>query len=103
MWASLLRFDVNVDTRTWPWLRQHGVIRKILVSVLGGFLVIMGTLMLALPGPGILTLLFGLSVLAAEFAWARRSLDLARNRLSTTVQRYEGWKKRRGGGPSESP
>jgi len=34
-----------------------------------------GLAMLALPGPGWLTIAAGLAVLAREFSWARRLLD----------------------------
>ena len=41
----------------------------------GVVLVVAGTLMLVLPGPGLLVILIGLALLATEFAWARRALD----------------------------
>jgi uncharacterized protein (TIGR02611 family) len=41
----------------------------------GGLLLIAGIAMLALPGPGWLTIAAGLAILATEFAWARRALD----------------------------
>ena len=34
-----------------------------------------GIAMLALPGPGWLTIAAGLAILATEFVWARRALD----------------------------
>jgi len=37
-------------------------------------LIVAGIPMLVLPGPGVLSILFGLSVLAGQFAWARRLL-----------------------------
>ena len=38
-------------------------------------LLIAGIAMLALPGPGWVTIFGGLALLATEFAWARRLLD----------------------------
>jgi uncharacterized protein (TIGR02611 family) len=43
--------------------------------VTGVALILLGTLLLVLPGPGIVTIAAGLAVLATEFAWARRLLD----------------------------
>lgn len=43
-------------------------------------LVLLGILLLALPGPGILTIAGGLSILAIDFVWARRLLDWTKNR-----------------------
>jgi len=44
--------------------------------ILFGFtLLLAGVVMIATPGPGWLTILLALAVLAAEFVWARRLLD----------------------------
>jgi uncharacterized protein (TIGR02611 family) len=44
-------------------------------GIIGTALVLLGMLLLVLPGPGIVTIAAGLAVLATEFAWARRLLD----------------------------
>ena len=48
--------------------------KKIIVSVVGGLLVVVGLIMMPLPGPGIVVVVAGIAVLAAEYAWARRAL-----------------------------
>ena len=49
---------------------------KRLLKILFGFtLLILGVAMVFTPGPGWLTILLALGVLAAEFVWARRVLD----------------------------
>jgi tellurite resistance protein TerC len=49
---------------------------KRLIKIVVGFtLLAVGTAMLVLPGPGIVTIMLGLALLAAEFVWARRLLD----------------------------
>ena len=48
--------------------------RRAVVFVVGGTVLLTGLVMLAAPGPGLLTILAGLTILAAEFAWARRLL-----------------------------
>jgi uncharacterized protein (TIGR02611 family) len=46
------------------------------VKILLGFtLLVLGFVMFFTPGPGWLTILLGLGVLAAEFVWARQLLD----------------------------
>jgi uncharacterized protein (TIGR02611 family) len=57
---------------------------RILTIVVGFGLLIAGTVMLALPGPGLLTIAAGLAVLGREFHWARRLLD----RLKTTANGF---------------
>lgn len=55
--------------------------KRIIKIVLGFTLLAVGVALLVLPGPGWLTILFALALLAAEFAWARRLLD----RLKSTA------------------
>jgi len=49
-------------------------VRRVVVLVVGGTVLLTGVVMLAAPGPGLLTIFAGLTILAAEFAWARRWL-----------------------------
>jgi uncharacterized protein (TIGR02611 family) len=57
-----------------------------IAKVVTGFtLIIAGLLMLVLPGPGILTILAGLALVAQEFTWARRLSDWVKTRFSGTT------------------
>ncbi len=47
-------------------------IRKAIVATVGSTLLVAGVLMMVLPGPGLVTILAGLTLLATEFHWARR-------------------------------
>ncbi|MGA9185149.1 MAG: PGPGW domain-containing protein, partial [Candidatus Acidiferrales bacterium] len=49
--------------------------KRFLKIVFGFTLLALGLIMILTPGPGWLTILLGLGVLAAEFVWARRLLD----------------------------
>jgi len=58
--------------QTWPkTIRQA---RRLIILVVGLTLLLCGGIMLITPGPGVLLILAGLSVLAIEFVWARRLL-----------------------------
>ena len=46
-------------------------VRKIVVAVIGGTIVVVGVALLVLPGPAFIVIPIGLIVLATEFAWAR--------------------------------
>jgi uncharacterized protein (TIGR02611 family) len=50
------------------------VLRKTWVTVIGWVLTIGGVGLLALPGPGLLTLVAGLAILSQEYEWAERRL-----------------------------
>jgi uncharacterized protein (TIGR02611 family) len=58
-------------------------IRRGGVFLTGTTLLIAGTAMLVLPGPGIAVILLGLVVLSAEFKWAQRTLAWVRERGRT--------------------
>ncbi|WP_390621296.1 PGPGW domain-containing protein [Planctopirus ephydatiae] len=45
-------------------------LRLIFIFCLGTGLIVSGIIMLVIPGPGILTILLGLSILSTEFLWA---------------------------------
>lgn len=61
-------------------------------KILGGFtLLLIGGIMLLTPGPGWLVIFLGLTVLAAEFVWARRLMDRMKhqgNRLKDSVLKF---------------
>ena len=46
-------------------------IRWALIMVIGFVLLILGLIMMVTPGPGLLFIFFGLSILALEIKWAR--------------------------------
>jgi uncharacterized protein (TIGR02611 family) len=65
-------FNLGAQNLTGPRVMQRT--KRLLKIVLGFTLLLIGTAMLVLPGPGWLTIGLGLVVLAAEFIWARRLL-----------------------------
>lgn len=46
-------------------------LRKFVVAVIGGTILLIGIVLLVLPGPASLVIPIGLLILATEFAWAR--------------------------------
>ena len=62
-------------------LKLHGLsppVRRLVVSVIGGTLLLAGVAMIFLPGPAIVLIPLALAILASEFAWARHLLEKAR-------------------------
>ena len=61
-------------SKTWKLIPRS--VRKTIVLVTGFTLILLGSLLVVLPGPFTLPLIFlGLAILALEFAWAQRTLD----------------------------
>ncbi len=56
----------------------YATARRVVVAVVGGTLLLIGAILLFVPGPGTVVIGVGLAVLAGEFAWARRWLRRAR-------------------------
>ncbi len=67
--------------------------KKIVVAIIGGTVVLIGLAMTVLPGPAIVVIPAGIAILATEFVWARRWL----NKGKRTAGR---WKKARAAGLS---
>lgn len=63
---------------------------RIGVSVAGAAIIVVGIVLLPLPGPGWLIIFAGLGVLASEYSWAARLLRFARDQ----VQRWATWTRR---------
>ena len=61
-------------------------------KILAGFtLLALGVVMIVTPGPGWLVIFLGLTLLAAEFVWARRLMERMKhegNRLKDTVLKF---------------
>ncbi|KKM07371.1 hypothetical protein LCGC14_1734610 [marine sediment metagenome] len=56
----------NIERRKTPWSNQHPLVRRILLAgrnVFGYVFIVVGTAMLVLPGPGILTIVVGIILL----------------------------------------
>jgi hypothetical protein len=56
--------------------KGHGPVFRVLWVVAGATIVLAGLAMTILPGPAIIVLPAGMAMLAAEFAWAARVLDV---------------------------
>lgn len=55
--------------------------------IAGGFaLIVAGIFMLVLPGPGILTIIGGLALLAKDVTWAGRLADWVKKRYSSSAR-----------------
>src|SRR5215475_11109776 len=50
------------------------VVRRVIVSVVGVTVLLIGIALLVLPGPAFIVIPLGLAILATEYAWARRWL-----------------------------
>jgi tellurite resistance protein TerC len=61
------------------------VVRRVIVSVVGVTVLLIGVALLVLPGPAFIVIPVGLAILASEYAWARRRLKKVRGIASSVV------------------
>ena len=60
--------------------------RRTAIFLVGTAVALAGVAMLVLPGPGLLLVVAGLSILAVEFAWAARWRDRAKERTTAATR-----------------
>jgi len=58
-----------------------GIVRKTWVTIAGVSVVLVGVALLVLPGPGLVTIAAGLTILATEFVWAQKLMEPVKRRL----------------------
>ena len=66
-------------------------VRRVFRILAGFTLLLVGVIMFFTPGPGWLVVFLGLTLLAAEFVWAKRLMDRMKhqsNRLKDTVLKF---------------
>ncbi len=73
-------------------------VRRVVIAVVGGTVLLIGVLLIVLPGPASLVIPLGLAILALEFCLGKRWLDKARSYMPGNKG-----KKSNDGTPSDSP
>ena len=67
-------------------IKMEGVpsrVRKIVVAILGGTVLLIGIALIVLPGPAFVVIPIGLAILGTEFAWAKRYVEKARDMVKS--------------------
>ncbi|MCL1137098.1 PGPGW domain-containing protein [Shewanella pneumatophori] len=62
------------------------MIKKALITIIGGLLTLTGAALIVLPGPAWLLLPIGLAILSLEYTWARHWLKKSQAHLSKTAR-----------------
>ena len=78
-----------------PLYRPYRIARRIAIGIVGGSVLVVGVLMIVLPGPAFVVIPVGLGILSLEFAWARSWLKKVKAKAETMTR---GFNQR--GGPS---
>lgn len=62
-----------------------GAVKSIFLQLLGWLVVILGIIMLAAPGPGLLGIFFGIVILSSQYRWAHRLRHRITDRVHDSV------------------
>jgi uncharacterized protein (TIGR02611 family) len=65
-------------------LKSLKQVKRLIVAVIGFTILAIGIAMIVLPGPAILVIPLGLSILATEFVWAKKVLEKIKAKLKKT-------------------
>jgi len=79
--------------KKWLSVLPHPI-RWALTVLIGVVLLILGLVMMITPGPGLLFIFLGLSVLALEIEWARELNKQGMQGLEKIVNKLKSWFKR---------
>jgi tellurite resistance protein TerC len=70
---------MKLFSRSWAAFKTVAApLRKLIIALLGGTVLLIGVALIVLPGPAFLVIPIGLAILATEFAWAQRAVNRAR-------------------------
>jgi uncharacterized protein (TIGR02611 family) len=68
-----------------PVLKTIKNARKLIIGLVGLTVLLLGIAMAFLPGPAVIVIPIGLSILATEFVWAKSLLEKLKQRLTNNV------------------
>jgi uncharacterized protein (TIGR02611 family) len=85
---------MKIPTAHAPWTKRFfsflkteniKIVKRVIVSVVGATVLLIGIALLVLPGPAFVVIPVGLAILATEYAWARRWLRKVRQIASDVL------------------
>ena len=69
------------------WIPNLKFLKRIVVAIVGFTVLLLGVVMIVLPGPAFIIIPLGLAILATEFVWSQRLLTKAKAYFEKQRQR----------------
>lgn len=66
--------------------QTYKIAKRIAIAVVGSTILLIGVVMIVVPGPAVIVIPLGLAILGIEFAWARLWLAKVRRKISDKNQ-----------------
>ena len=70
-----------------PLFGTYRIAKRIAIGLVGGSVLVVGVLMIVLPGPAFVVIPVGLGILSLEFAWARSWLRAVKAKAQSMARR----------------
>jgi uncharacterized protein (TIGR02611 family) len=89
-----------------PLFGTYKIAKRIAIGIVGGSVLVIGVLMIVLPGPAFVVIPVGLGILSLEFAWARIWLKKAKRKAEDMARNFQtknGQNKNGDGDPPVKP
>lgn len=74
-------------------IKSFKQIKRIVIGIVGASVLIVGIMMIVLPGPAFIVIPLGLSILATEFLWARNILNKFKQKFEELAKKKSKGKK----------
>ena len=71
-----------------PLFGTYKLAKRIVIGIVGGSVLVVGVLMIVLPGPALVVIPVGLGILSLEFAWARIWLKKAKTKAEDMARNF---------------
>jgi uncharacterized protein (TIGR02611 family) len=86
--AAVIRSLLVFDDKH-PLFGTYRIAKRIAIGIVGGSVLVVGILMIVLPGPAFVVIPVGLGILSLEFAWARIWLKKARAKAEAMARNIQ--------------
>lgn len=70
-------------------------VKKIFIGIVGGLVLLIGVVMIVLPGPAVLVIPAGLAILATEFQWAHNLKERFKHKFQEWRDKHRAQKEKR--------
>jgi|SRR3954467_7763264 uncharacterized protein (TIGR02611 family) len=82
--AAVIRSLLVFDDKH-PLFGTYRIAKRIAIGIVGGSVLVVGVLMIVLPGPAFVVIPLGLGILSLEFTWARSWLRKIRKKAQSVA------------------
>jgi uncharacterized protein (TIGR02611 family) len=86
-----------------PLFGTYRIAKRIAIGIVGGSVLVVGILMIVLPGPAFVVIPVGLGILSLEFAWARIWLKKAKAKAEAMARGFHNKSAPDKNGPGDPP